>query len=117
MHRSAYHHNGGRVENKMGQCLSTGGEILDSLPVGYSMIGEILLFVMKDGSNEGEGDNSANLQVFSRTVEVAVDAAGDWMKTSKEGVLRDNWMNAQSFGKPGKGKQGAVILEEDLIRR
>lgn len=72
---------------------------------------------MKDGSNEGEGDNPDNLQVFSRTLETAVDAGGDWMKTSKEGVLWDNWMNAQSFAKQGKGKQGAVILEEDLIRR
>lgn len=28
-----------------------------------------------------------NLQVLSRTVEAAVDAGGDWMKNSKEGVL------------------------------
>lgn len=37
-------------------CLSTEGEILDSLSVGCSIIAETLLFGMKDGSNEGEGD-------------------------------------------------------------
>lgn len=58
-----------------------------------------------------------NLQVFSRMVETGVDAGGDCMETSKEGVLWDNQMDALSFGKQDKGKQGAVILEEDLIRR
>lgn len=38
------------------KCLSTGGEVFDSLPVGCFMTGEILLFGMKDGSDECEGD-------------------------------------------------------------
>lgn len=54
--------------------------------MGCSRIAEILLFGMKDGSNEGEGDHLDNLQVFSRTVETAVEQEGIGWKPARRGV-------------------------------
>lgn len=79
------------------------------------MTGEMLLFGMKDGSNEGEGDNPDNLQVFSRTLETAVDAGGDWMKTSKEGFCETiGWMHKALQSKAKENREQSFWRKTSL---